>query len=383
MTIGSMGVRQATTYFIGKQLYPEDTIKRALVQVWMLSTILSSLICFVLIMQFSKSADSLLLVILAIVPIPFNLFNTYNSGIFLGKNNIKTFNKINWLPTFIIFVGSVMLVIVLDLKTPGAMVASVLGPLVMTIILLFRNKFINSFSFIFDRKVIKALLSLGMIYAISMLVINLNYKVNIFLLDNLSTKTELGIYSRGSQLMEYLWEIPMLLSTIILSRSVTSKDSKSFSLKVAHLLRLSIFIVGVLSIVLFFMSKWIIVLLFGEAFERSSMVQQILMPGVVLLTIFKVLNVDLSGRAKPWVAVKAMLPALVINVLLNLYWIPNYGANGAAASSTISYSISALLFLHFYSREVDLSVKEILKYSVSDFDFIKQIINQKFKQEKL
>src|SRR5690606_37133855 len=110
-------------------IYSEESIKTAIAQIWFFTTILSVLISFLLIRYFSESGDNLLLIVLALLPIPFSLFNTYNSGIFLGKNDIGTFNKINWIPALIVFIGTVGFVMVLQLDIPGAMTASIGGPL--------------------------------------------------------------------------------------------------------------------------------------------------------------------------------------------------------------------------------------------------------------
>src|SRR5690606_8245646 len=165
-----------------------------------------------------------------------------------------------------------------------AMMASVGGPLFMAGILLFRNKFIHAFSFSFDWKIIKAMLSLGIVYAVSLLVINLNYKVDIILLDKLSTPYELGIYSKGSGITQYLWQIPMLLSTIVFARSAVSKNDIKFSCKVAQLLRISIILIGAASLFLFLFSELIIVGMYGEEFRRSIAVLNYLLPGVLILT---------------------------------------------------------------------------------------------------
>lgn len=373
MAIGSLGIRQSTTYFVGKGEYSLDQIKIALTQIWFFTSIFSLICCFYLIVTFSKASEDLGLILLAILPIPFSLFITYNSGIFLGQNNIKVFSRINWIPPFVVFVATVFLIILFPLGIIGAMTAAIFGPLVMAIILLMKNDFLSSFSLKFDFKIIKSLLSLGLIYAFALLVINLNYKIDVILLDNLSTSYELGIYSKGAQLMEYLWQIPMLLSTIIFARSVNAKDGLVFSRKVAHLLRMSLIVVGLGSLFLFLFSRWIIVMLFGVAFEESYIVQQLLLPGVLLLTIFKVLNMDLAGKGKPWIALYSMIPALLINIGLNIYLIPTYGAKGAAFASTISYTVAALLFIVVYSKTVGIKVGEILRYSKEDFFFLNKI----------
>jgi len=372
MSIGSLGIRQSTTYFLGKGIFTEEEIKRAITQIWLFTTVFSIVVCFVLMRYFSKSGENMWLVILALMPIPFTLFNTYNSGIFLGKNEISSFNKINWIPTVLVFLVTSVLVLWLSFGISGYLIAMVAGPTFISLVLLFKNKFIKAFSLNFNWVIIKRMLSLGLVYALALLVINLNYRIDVILLDKLSTAFETGIYSKGVSITEYLWQIPMLLSTVVFARSAVSKNDRDFSLKVAQLLRISILVIGIGALALFFISEQVIVLMYGNAFVNSVLVLNVLLPGVVLLTVFKVINMDLSGKGKPWVSLKAMLPALIINIILNFILIPQQGASGAALASTISYTIAAILFVHFYSKEVSIPIKDILGYKKSDFQpFIK------------
>jgi len=376
MSIGSLGIRQSTTYFLGKNIFTEGQIKTAITQIWLFTTVFSVAICFVLIRYLSKSGENMWLVVLALLPIPFALFNTYNSGIFLGKNQIGTFNKINWIPTLIIFVVTSVLVMWFSFGISGYLIALIAGPLFISGILLFKNKFIRAFSFNYNWVIIRKMLSLGLVYALALLVINLNYRIDIILLDNLSSAFETGIYSKGVSVTEYLWQIPMLLSTVVFARSAVSKDDRAFSLKVAQLLRLSFLAIGLVAFALFLLSKFVIILMYGESFKGSIMVLNMLLPGVLLLTIFKVINMDLSGKGKPWVSLKAMIPALMINVVLNIVFIPKYGAVGAALASTISYSFAALLFIYFYSRVIKIPILELIKYKKSDFQPVIQLIKK-------
>ncbi|MFV0221282.1 polysaccharide biosynthesis C-terminal domain-containing protein [Empedobacter falsenii] len=376
MTIGSLGIRQSTTYFIGKGTFTEEKIKTAITQIWITTSIISVIICYFLMSYFSKSGYNQFWVLLSLAPIPFNLFVTYNSGIFLGKGEIKKFNKVNWIPPLLILIASALFLIVFNFGVSGALLATLLGPLFMAFIMLIKNNFLKSFNLNFDFKIIKAMLSLGLIYAFSLLIINLNYKVDYILLDKLSTSYELGIYSKGATITQYLWQIPMVLSTIVFSRSAISKDDKIFSLKIAQLLRISFIIISIASIVFWLISKYLILYMYGEEFLPSTIVLNYLLPGVVILTIFKVMNMDLAGKGKPYIAMFAMLPSLVINVILNIIFIPQYGAAGSALCSTISYIIAALLFLYLYSKEVKIPIKEIVKFKQTDFDPILNILKK-------
>ena len=375
MTFGSLGISQSVTFFIGKQKYHEDNIKRAITQIWAITSILSLIICYLLIYSFTNVSNDILLIMLAILPIPFTLFNTYNMGLFLGKNEISKYNQINWIPSILIFFLSLVFILYLKLDIKGAILATLVGSILMSIILFLKNDFLSFFSAKIEWIVIKKLLSLGLIYALSLLVINLNYKIDIILIDKLSTPFELGIYSKGSSLIQYLWQIPMLLSTLVFAKSATSKKDIEFSLKVAQLLRISI-LITIICIILILFSKFIILTMYGEQYKESVSVLVYLLPGVLLLTIFKVMNMDLAGKGKPWIALKAMIPALIINIILNITLIPEKGANGAAIASTISYSFAAILFTYFYSKTSQVSIKQIFTYKKTDFKPFISVFNK-------
>ncbi len=368
MVFGSLGIRQSTTYFVGKGIYELSKIRRAITQIWVFTTIICMIICYLLIKAFTKSIHDEKLIWVAIAAIPFSLYNTYSSGIYLGKNEIKQFNKINWIPNFITFLFTIILIYFFKLEVLGAILAILCGHVAIFSILIFKNDFLSHFSLTIEKEIIRKMLSLGIIYALSLLISMLNYKIDVILLENLSTTYQLGIYSKGTSIVQYLWQIPALFSTIIFARSAVSKDDLSFSVKVCQLLRLSLIVISILAFILIIFSKYVILILFGEAFLDSVIVMQILLPGVVLLTVFKVMNMDLAGKGKPWIAMQSMSIPLVFNVLLNFYLIPKYGSKGAALSSLITYSMAAFFFLHFYSKETKIKIKEILHFRKSDFD---------------
>lgn len=370
MTVGSLGVRQATAFSLGSGKYQLNDIKTAISQLWLVASTITVFGSFALIWIFSKQANDLLLVSLAIAPIPFQLFNTYNTGIFLGQNKIRKFSRISWLPKLFVLLSTIVLVIFLAKGVYGALLATAMGPFVMFVILVFQNKFVQHVSLRVNWEIVRSLVGLGAIYAIAMLVLTLNYKSDIIFLEYLSDSREVGIYSKGAHLMEYLWEIPMLFSMVTFARSASTTDRAAFSRKVTKLLRLSLIVVGTISIVLGVVAKPLILLLFGEQFEGSALVLQIMLPGVVVLTILKVVNMDLAGRGKPWISIQTMLPALVINIALNFAMIPKYGANGAAFASTVSYFFGGVFTWLAYARETGQPISEILRFGAGDLEFL-------------
>lgn len=377
LAFGTLGIRKSAAFHLGGKIFTESEIKVSIAQIWLLSTIVNVIVVYLLIYYFTSVWDSQYLIMLAVAQLPFAMINNYISGLYLGKSDIKGDSRIQWIPALFMLISTFIFVILLNLSVKGALLAEISGPMVMSYFLIKRNNIIKELSLKLYPRVIKGLLVLGIGYASALLVTNLNIRINIILLERLSSTFEMGIYSKGAGLAQYLWQIPMLLSTIVFSRATLAKDKGTFSLKVILLLRLSILVITLGSIFILIFSKSIILLLFGNDFLPSSYVLMVLLPGVVSLTVYKVLNMDISGRGRPMIAFYSFLPALFFNIVLCYFLIPKYGALGSSISSTISFTIASAIFLGAYSYITKIPVRKIFGYSRNDFTVLKSIILRK------
>jgi O-antigen/teichoic acid export membrane protein len=134
-----------------------------------------------------------------------------------------------------------------------------------------------------------------------------------------------------------------------------------------------------LGFLLFIISAYFIPFVYGMNFSPSVLVLRILLPGVIVMTAFKVLNMDLASKGKPIVSLIAFIPALILNIILNIMWIPLFGINGSALASTVSYIFGALLFLSLYSRVLQIPIREIMMFQLRDFDSLKEYILSKIR----
>jgi Na+-driven multidrug efflux pump len=56
----------------------------------------------------------------------------------------------------------------------------------------------------------------------------------------------------------------------------------------------------------------------------------------------------------------------VINVVLNFWWIPKFGALGSAWASSVSYSIGAIIFAVVYARMSHLTLADLFIPTLAD-----------------
>jgi len=100
---------------------------------------------------------------------------------------------------------------------------------------------------------------------------------------------------------------------------------------------------------------------------------QAILPGILILIAFRILNSRLTGMGKPQVAIYTFLPALVINFVANLFLIPRYGGMGAVWSTNLSYGLGSIAFIIVYSKLIRMPVAEILAFKKSDFYFYREL----------
>ena len=76
----------------------------------------------------------------------------------------------------------------------------------------------------------------------------------------------------------------------------------------------------------------------------------VLLPGVMSLSLSKILTSYVSGRGRPGPVSVAAVAALAINIGANVLLIPALGIIGAAAASLISYTSHATIMVVVTSR---------------------------------
>lgn len=100
----------------------------------------------------------------------------------------------------------------------------------------------------------------------------------------------------------------------------------------------------------------------------------VLVPGTVAYTVSKILQADLAARDRLQTCVNAQLLVLVVMLVCDVFLIPEYGAVGAAAASTISYVASTLYSLWEYGRQTGTPIWRCLFVHAEDFRYIREIL---------
>ena len=228
-----------------------------------------------------------------------------------------------------------------------------------------------------DIAFLKSVLKFGWLPMISMLLVTLNYSVDIFFLENIGTAEDLGYYSFAANIINYVWMLPDAFKEVLFSKSAKKLDRKNICISMQiSLMSIACCFIGFLVI-----GKQFISLIYGSEFLLAYNIVLILILGAFSMSIFKVLGIVLVSQGKRGVHFTALAISVTINIIANVLAIPKLGMYGAAWSSVLSYTVCAWVLIPYFCKTFGFSLKELFIPSKDSIIKIKQsVLNLKHRK---
>ncbi len=201
----------------------------------------------------------------------------------------------------------------------------------------------------------------------------LNYRFDQVLVTNYNGIAEQGYYSIAVLLAEKLTHISNSIQLVLFPR-VSASTPEEANRITATACRHAIVWVAAGSIAMYALARPLVSLLYGSAFLPAIQALFWLIPGIFLLSFWKVLAVDLSGRNRRFPTTIAGGIAFAVNTGLNFWWIPKHGMVGAAWSSTISYGLQSLILVFIFIRITGVPLRKLMIPERKDIDIYRRIL---------
>lgn len=285
-------------------------------------------------------------------------------------NMVETPNKKN-ATELIADVVLLVTVLILWLTIPATVVWGVfllvIKDLILAVIYTYRlRKSIMSPVQIEIREVL-GVLKYGLYPMLALLMTTLNYRVDIIMLKQFVTSSDVGIYSVGVMLAERVWMIPDALKEVMISNLAKGKgtDEVSFVIRICN----SACIVVVLGIIV--LGQPFINLFFGMEYSSAYPVTVVILIGVVFMVYYKMIGAFNIVEGKQKENFIYLVISVICNIILNILLIPRFGNMGAAIASIFSYAISAGLFIRKFLKENPVKINDMLLLNHGDISRIK------------
>lgn len=367
--ITALGISWAGIYYIGKRLFPLADVASTLLTVSLAAggVAVAGLAAAFFLFRSSYFHDvSLTQAVIMLVLAAIIQLMTTSSSIVLGMNRPLHFAGLSLLQFGVALVLQGILALVGSLTATSALVALSIGAAssaVVGLVLVGREVPLRLG---LDSKILRSFFNFGIRGYIANLMQFMNYRLDALIVNGLLGLVSLGFYSIATAMAEALWYGANALA-LVLFPHVSSLERKEADRITPVVCRNAIFMTLVGALLMFVVSRQLILVVFGSGMTPALHPLWLLLPGIVTLTAAKVISSYLSGIGKPTYSTYVGAGTVILTVILDLLLIPRFGINGAAVASSIVYTLTAATYIWILRREAGAGLLETMVVRPSDF----------------
>lgn len=216
-----------------------------------------------------------------------------------------------------------------------------------------------------DIKIIIDKIKFGYLPMLSLLLMTLNYKVDILMLKACKSikMIDIGIYSVGVSIAELVWFIPDVFREVLFNKTAHNDDDDIISV-----IRVSNYVMLAVAVVELIFGKHFIVICYGKEYLQSFQVLLILLLGVPAMAWFKIIYTLFNAQGKRKTSFSLLFLSAILNIIVNYLIIPVWEIYGAALASVCSYAICGFVFLYMYSRMIKCNMLSFFIIHKSDIE---------------
>jgi len=383
----NIGISPATIYHIGKNKYTLKKILGNNLIIGILISVISILGSLIFIMLskeilFKEIPKHYLLLALGLIP--FSLLYQYLNSMLIGLQKIREYNIATIFKTVFFLILAISVLIVLKAGI-SALILSQIFAVLLAGIISFRwiREISNGISYKLDPDYIKNLSLYGIKAHLGNILGFLNYRLDMFLISFFLGPLSVGYYSISVSIAEKLWFMSSSTSTVLFPKLASEKDEIRRN-KFTPLVSRNVFMITIVgAIVVFLLSHWIILVFYSKDYLQSIKPLQALLPGIVALSVGRILANDIAARGKVMLNNYVGIIMVTVNLVLNILWIPRLNLLGAALASTAAYSVALFGQLFIYRKISGNPTSKTLVIQKTDFELYRNFINLVLKRLKI
>ena len=375
--VTALGISWAAIYYIGQRLFPLADVASTLLTASLAAAgvAMVGIAAAYLLFQntyFHEVSPTQALLMLALTA--FLQLATTTSSIVLGTNRPLHYAAITMIQVVVALVIQVILAAAGSLTATSALVALVVGAATSAgygLVLVGREVPLRLG---LDSKVLRSFFNFGIRGYAANLMMLLSYRLDALIVNGLRGVTSLGYYSVATAMAETL-TYGAVGFALILFPQVSSVERREADRITPVVCRNAVFMTLIGAVVMFVVSRQLILFVFGSGMTPALLPLWLLLPGIVSLAPTRVIASYLSGIGKPIYTTYIAAGAVIFTVVLDLLLIPPFGISGAAAASSIVYTCTAVASVVVFKVESGAGLMETLVVRPNDFARYRRVLN--------
>jgi antigen flippase len=343
--LGGLGLTTANPYFTARE--PELRATIVSNSLWLAAVLGGLLIAAGLALR-AVAPDALQglgwePLVVTLVGIPGALAALFLQSVLLGESRMVAYNGVEAVQAALTLAVLLVGFAVFDFRLTGALAVLTAGRYAAVAAYL---ALLASTRRRFDAPLARRMLTYGLRAYVAIVVSFLVIRLDLLLVNGYLGAREAGLYSVAATIADGMFVLPMVVALNLFPRVARSETHE----QTAEVFRSLAVLYGAVCLITIPLAQ-AIPLVFGERFDGSISLYYWLLPGVYCLGLLTILAHHFAGRGYPREAVAIWFVGLVLNVAINVAFLPGRGAWVASLASSIAYAVLLALHLWLFVRE--------------------------------
>jgi len=304
--------------------------------------------------------------------IPTHLYSSCLFSQFQGAHNFTVFNILRMVFAYSYFLFIIPFVWLFG-QTPAAFAYSFLATSAATLLtgatLAGRNGWISGRP---DKEVVKALVSYGSRFHVSVLMAIVSRRIDVVVVTILLSSAELGLYVAAGALAGLPMIATMTMDILVFPKIAAAETEDAKRAILGRYLRATLLLLVPATIAMILVAPYLVYLAFGAAFNGATDAVRILLLAGLPYTFKVLITTYLRASDRMTMVNKAELIGMVVAAIALLALVPLFGIMGAAFAQLIAALVSPLYFL----ARAQLNLNELLRFSEADIDFLRELMRR-------
>lgn len=180
------------------------------------------------------------------------------------------------------------------------------------------------------------------------------YSIDILLVRHFSGDQQTGFYAAAVQWSEFVWFLPIAIEGVMVQSTAhlwVRGQVEEITRLVSRLMRYVAMTTAFLLIFVLAFAEHIVTVYFGPEFQGATLPLQLLIPGAFAFSLARVIRPVIQAHGWVVTLLKIVFAATVMNILLNVAFVPRWGAAGAAVATSVSFIGVAMMYVRLLQEE--------------------------------
>lgn len=363
LQIASAGLPSANTYFIARD-------RRQLGPVWanaILFALVVGSLSALAIFALGKLKPSLFggapssLLGIAAFSIPFQLLILLGLNVLLAVDRIRQMNLLDCLSPVFSLLNAIVALLILGAGLTTLVTFNTGAAIVISLFLLVAvGRLLRAqperHAARPDLGLLTTMLRYALKFYISIMAGFVIFRTDLLIVNYFRGASQAGVYAVASQVSFLLLMLPGVIATLLFPRVASQPDPRGeFAVQVTRNASFMMLVICLVAAA----GSFALPLIYGARFAEATMQLLILLPGVYLVGLESVLVQHFTGTDLPAAIPAFWVVTLLVNVTLNIAFVPAFGARAAALNSTLSYALIFFLVTWYFFRKTGRRPAEI------------------------